>query len=210
MGVVAAGVLLALPARHTAEARLVVGSQSIQAQAVPGYANATQQLATTYSRFFSPSEVEDASVTVTPIPESAVIRVEATAGSETSAVRQAAETASTMVSSVNGNLASESAADDLLAQYEQAQADVLDATGGTVADEARLQGLRLRADAFGKAYQTQVQNAISGASTLAVVQTAVGTGSNTTSRWQIAILCAITFGVVVVFATAWITRAPRS
>jgi hypothetical protein len=198
--IVGAGVFLLLPSQYTAEARVVVGSQSIQAQAVPGYATATGQLATTYTRFFTPTSHGGVSLSLSPIPQSSVIRVEATSDSTVASVHAAADEASHMIQTVNTTLIGKATADDLLAQYEVAQANVLAAQASPTPGEqsqAHLEGLELTADALGKAYQAQVQNSVTGSSTLTLVQPAVATGNNTVSRIEIGVVAAIVAGLLV-------------
>ncbi len=82
----------------TAEAQLVVGDQSVRAQSVPGYALATQQLAATYARLIGAAS-EDASAS--PIPDSAIIRVRATAPTQDEAVAKADAAATQLIATAN-------------------------------------------------------------------------------------------------------------
>ena len=85
---------------YTAEASLNAGRLDVQAQAVPGYTQATQALADAYSRVASSAAVLDAvarrtgvprstvarEVKATPVPDSSVFRIEARTGDERRAI----------------------------------------------------------------------------------------------------------------------------
>src|SRR3954454_4215176 len=90
---------LTLPTSYTAEVRLAVGGQTVAAQAVPGFALASQQLAADFARYVGPQQdsavlkqalgprtAEVVSVAASPIPQSNVIRVEVVAHDSQTAV----------------------------------------------------------------------------------------------------------------------------
>jgi capsular polysaccharide biosynthesis protein len=144
------------PVEHTAEARLVVGQLDVTAQAVPGFALATQQLAVTYSRLLASDRVrEDVSAalqgrtdgllgfTASPIPESAIIRVEARALTPELAVAAADNAAGALVGQVR-RLQSADPGATLLQDYVKARAQA-------EAAEAEVVGLTRQVDAAGAA-----------------------------------------------------------
>lgn len=86
---VAAGLSASRPVTYRAETRLGVGSSSLSARAVPGYALATQQLAVDYARYVNDDSTramldsmdvaggdQVSLITASPIPESNIIRIE--------------------------------------------------------------------------------------------------------------------------------------
>lgn len=93
---------------YTAEAQVLVGRVDVEANAVPGFVSATQQLAATYARLVSTTVMVDrvaeavqlprrqvsGHLSASPVPESSLIRIQATAGSEARSVALA-EAAST-------------------------------------------------------------------------------------------------------------------
>jgi capsular polysaccharide biosynthesis protein len=95
-----AAVALAREPIYTAESRLLVGQVDVEAQAVPGFAQATQQLASLYARVVSTDVVVgpvaeelgldaptvQGALRASPIPQAAVIRIEAEAGDGAQAV----------------------------------------------------------------------------------------------------------------------------
>jgi hypothetical protein len=96
------GLAWSQPTSYTAETRLAVGGGSLTAEAVPGFALASQQMASNYARYVNNAEEQGAleaklgvrpgdvqGVTASPIPESNVLRVEVT-GHDASVVRTAA------------------------------------------------------------------------------------------------------------------------
>jgi hypothetical protein len=105
---------LSLPTSYTAEVRLAVGGQTVAAQAVPGFALASQQLAADFSRYVGPQQdsavlkqalgsrtADVVSVGASPIPESNVIRVEVVAHNSQTAVKGAQSLAQSLLTQVN-------------------------------------------------------------------------------------------------------------
>jgi len=96
-----------MPAGVTAETRLVVGNQTLGAQRVPGYAEATVTLAETYARFITMGTVKKAAaptlsdLQATVIPGNPVIRVQATAANARDASAGVAAAAQALIKSVN-------------------------------------------------------------------------------------------------------------
>ncbi len=113
VGLLIAGVLAGmtvgryLPVTYTAEARLAVVSATNNAYSIPGYPLAARQLASDYSRWvqnnatggvWSPAGA--VSVSASPIPDSAVIRVEVGARSQEEATRGAEKVSAALVKTV--------------------------------------------------------------------------------------------------------------
>ncbi len=105
----AAGLVAAalLPATHTAEARLAVVSATNNAYTIPGYPLAARELAADYARWVHNRATDGqwlpqgaTNVQASPIPDSAVIRVEVEAGTPDEAVAGAAQVADTLVTTV--------------------------------------------------------------------------------------------------------------
>lgn len=177
--------------RVTAQARLVVGDQTIQAQSVPGYALATQQLAGTYARLATGDAVTSrlpagAEVTASPVPDSAVVLVEAEAGDEGTAVQAADAAAAALTRAVQGiGGATENA--DALRAYQQAKERLRQARTavGRAGEPDRpaaqdvVEFRQLEVEALGQAHREQVRAGASGSAGLAVTQNAVVTRTST-------------------------------
>ena len=136
LALVGAAAGLAASARHetmtTAEARLAVGSNSLKAFQVAGFATASEALAANYSRFVAGSSttttalskalgprVADVSrVDASPIPDSNLIRIEVEATSPAVATTAADAVARSLVSQVNRT--AEPSSKILLADYRKA------------------------------------------------------------------------------------------
>lgn len=173
----------------TAESRLVVGDQSLEAQAVPGYVTATQQLATTYARLVSSDGIKaaagnDAVITATPIPESVVIRIDATAATSEQAIHAADIAAQALIEAVAASGGADALARTqralIQARTAQRQADDrLSAAAPTdkaaVADESFIAEVRVRA--ITQAYQDQLASELKGSTTPTVTQKAAVTSS---------------------------------
>jgi uncharacterized protein involved in exopolysaccharide biosynthesis len=123
--------------RITAEARLAVGSQSLQAYQVAGFAVASQALAADYARFVSDSPASQSliekalgtrsgqvvSIDSSPIPDSDVVRVEVTATRASAAVDAAQALAQNLVTETASNVPAKRAR--LLRHYEALSLDVV-------------------------------------------------------------------------------------
>ena len=125
------------PTTFTANARLAVGGTSIAAEAIPGFALASQEIAGNYARFVSTAPTVGAmpaseraavvSVSASPIPSSNVILIEATATSSLVAEHAVAQAATALALQVNSavdvNNSSETLKqyNDLSAQVARAQ-----------------------------------------------------------------------------------------
>ncbi len=124
------------PTTYTAEQRLAVGGGDLAAQAVPGFALASQELASNYARFVTPGPVRSAlpaetarrvlTVGASPVPESNVIRVEVTATDPGSATAAAAEAGRRLVAQVD-KIASQASGEEVRRQYRQISEQVAEA-----------------------------------------------------------------------------------
>ncbi|MEZ0491248.1 Wzz/FepE/Etk N-terminal domain-containing protein [Kineococcus sp. TBRC 1896] len=125
LGVVAA--LLRTPV-YTGEARVAVGSESLDARLVAGYSTGANQLASDVSRYVNDAQAQasiapllgsaadDVSrVSASPIPGSSVIRIEVQAQTEEAATTGAQAVAQQLVDQVNAVSGNDS--DQLLQQY---------------------------------------------------------------------------------------------
>jgi len=126
---------LLLPVHYVGEARVAVGSQTLDARAVAGYSIASQQLASDLARYVNDQQAQNAlapvlgaaasslsSVAASPIPESSVIRIEVT-GTDAAAARQAAgAVAKNLSDQVNG--LTSTGPQTLLANYTQLSTQV--------------------------------------------------------------------------------------
>jgi multisubunit Na+/H+ antiporter MnhB subunit len=102
------------PTSYTAEARLAVSGDSLSAEAVPGFALASQELAANYARYVNNAQQQSSlatsigaapgailEVTASPIPESNVVRIEVIADDPDTAVRAGTFVADDLVNQVN-------------------------------------------------------------------------------------------------------------
>jgi capsular polysaccharide biosynthesis protein len=133
---------------YTAEARLVVGDQTLGAFAVPGYTVATQDLAASYARLVDSDAVASqvskvragssntVTVSASPIPESPVVRVEAQSASRTLAVDAANAAGQALISSVATLGNTDSTLSVLQRDYNQADSALSSAKAAVAAAEA--------------------------------------------------------------------------
>jgi hypothetical protein len=138
---------------YTSEVRLAVGGGDLSAQAVPGFALASQELAGNYARFLTAAPVRSAlppeqaakllTVSASPVPESNVIRVEVTATSEASSLAGAAEAGRQLVAQV-GKVVSATGAAKTLQQYRQLSQQVAEAQQNQADAQAVVDQLRSR------------------------------------------------------------------
>ncbi len=175
LGTVALAVLVAWvqPVTHTAEARLAVAGGDLAAQAVPGYALASQELAANYARYVNNSDDQGSleeeigadagsisSVTASPVPESNVVRIVVDAADPATATAAARRLAETLIARVAAASTEEEAATVLeeftaistaVAEAEQdaarAQAEVGAAAAGAPGDVEALRAAAARAAA---------------------------------------------------------------
>jgi hypothetical protein len=182
------------PVEYTSEARLVVGALDVSSQSVPGFALATQQLATTYSRLIVGDQVQLAvrrglgaraddlvEVRASPIPESAVIRVEAVATRREVSLRATDASARALLDQVN-RLLLVNPGEALLKQFAASRTEIAAATvalqqaqravtraetrqqreqaaTAQQAAQSQLDTLQLESEALGTRYQQTVNGA---------------------------------------------------
>jgi capsular polysaccharide biosynthesis protein len=142
------------PGTYTAESRLLVGTFEAPAAAVPGYVLASQTVAGNYARLASSSAVAEklptdlslspdqisSMVTVTAIPESAIVRVVATSN-DAGKARTAAEAMADALNATVADLNARNSGDALLADYRTASQELAAATAtATEAQAAVTQG----------------------------------------------------------------------
>jgi hypothetical protein len=163
---VAAGIVAALvrPAIYTAEARVAVAGNTLSAQAVPGFALASQELAADYARYVNDAQEQSdlaarlgvradtvEEVSASPIPDSSVVRIEVTALDAGTATRAAATVTDALLRQVNDSESATEEAAATLAQYTdmadqvaaaQQAADAAEAAAANPAPGADLQQLR--------------------------------------------------------------------
>ncbi len=187
----AAGALLALiffPASPTAEARLIVGTQELSAQQVPFYTNSTVSLAETYARYITDGGIEGVDTGIelraTAVPETPLLRIEATADSAEAAMNGAQEAAEQLIERVNAS-AQRDQTDELQTQYLQASGNVAElkarvetlSTEGSTEESAvqlnsDLRLAELRVEALGEAYRQAYTTDVAPATDLRQVQEA--------------------------------------
>lgn len=140
---------------YTAEARLLVGQIDVEAQAVPGFVQATQQLASLYARVATTDVVvgpaaaasgldEDevrSALRASPVPLSAVIRIEASAADEATAVAIAAAGAEALQAYVTELNDTDPTSSPVYAELEAA-------TAAQAAADVRVRALQGQADSL--------------------------------------------------------------
>ena len=156
----AVGAASALPVDHTAEARLVVAGTSLSAQAIPGFALASQELAANYARYVNDAEAQRAlesgigadagsvrEVTASPIPESSIVRIEVVAREEAAAVAAAREVSESLVAQVSTATAGVEAAASSLTAFTDVSSQVAAAEQAAQTAQRIVDGLPDVADA---------------------------------------------------------------
>ncbi len=177
------GAALARPTTYTASARLAVGGSSLAAQAVPGFADASKQLASNYARFVETEPVVAAlspsdrgavhTVSASPVPDSNVVLLEATASTEGAATR-AAQAGATQLRAEVADATAGTSPEDALALYTDVSTQVAQAQQRQVSAQAAYDQLRSRVGTVDAPSQTQLDRASSAvaqaSSALAVLQ----------------------------------------
>lgn len=131
---------------YGAETRLAVAGKSLSAEAVAGFALASQELAANYSRYVNNAEeqstleadlgVPDGSVldvTASPIPESNVLRIEVEATDPEVALAAVTQISTSLQAQVNDSEEAAQTTADALAQYTQLSQQVADAQQASAA-----------------------------------------------------------------------------
>ncbi|MCU1488011.1 MAG: hypothetical protein JWN67_4757 [Actinomycetia bacterium] len=218
---------------HTSEARLLVGGFDPQDQAVPGFVAASESLASTYARLvgtpavvdpvakalgLDPSQVRG-HISASPVPDSALIRVEGTADNKRDANRFADAAADALAKYAAGAGGGTSTG-QLLTDFQQASQELagaqatlarvnaaLEADPGNstlltqqVTSQAAVDAAKLKADALGQRYTNFA--ASSGGGHVELVAPASYQGSNRRSMIQLAIAASVGLGLVVGIALA--------
>lgn len=180
------GVTYATPTTYTGEARVAVGSQSLDARLVAGYTDASQQLASDVSRYVNDRQAtadlapvlgdradDVETVAASPIANSSVVTVEVTATSASAAAEGAQTIAQQLVNQVNGNTSS---SQQVLQQYTDITNQVETARQASANADGFLSSLRASSrttpDALVQA-QTAAEQAASALSVLEVQQDAL-------------------------------------
>lgn len=139
------GTALVLPVTYSAEARLAVAPDRNSAYTIAGFPLAATELAANYARWvqnhaadgsWKPEGVDD--VVASPIPESAIVRIETVSGDEAAAVRGANEVAQrleTVVQQAQGR----NNPDNAYSAFQERSAEVARAETAVDAAEAAYQ-----------------------------------------------------------------------
>ena len=142
------GSALVSPVTYTAEGRIAVGGNDLSAQALPGYALGSQELAASYARYVNNSAAQAGSnpaagvtVQASPIPESNIIRVEGLAPTADQSVAAAKQASEALVAQVNAIKAQNDPAKvlDQVAQLSQEVARVQQTVDDAAGQVSRLQ-----------------------------------------------------------------------
>jgi hypothetical protein len=172
---------------YTAETRLAVGGQNLAAQAVPGFALASQQLASDYARYVSLPQDEPAlrtalgtryneitGLSASPVPTSNIISVEATSADPSVAVAAASAAGGVLQKAVN-SVSVATTTTSLLQKYADLSSQVAAASQALATAQRALAGLPKTASSAQDVYATQlVINASSKLSILQLQQVTIG------------------------------------
>jgi hypothetical protein len=235
---------------YTAESRIVVGRLDVEAQSVPGFTAANNSLAATYARLVgSTQHVEEIAdqtertadevrgrVGASPIPESPIIRVEASGSSEADTIELADQAAAALITLVDrlndpserglallddyreaaSALAAATLERDLLAE----QVETLQAEGASAARvqavqeqlteaDATVAEAQLRTETLANLYQ-ESQQARSDSDLLRQLSTGQGTGSDARQTILAAGITAVLVGTLLGIALAWLVANWRA
>lgn len=225
--VLALAVGLARPPTYTADAELVVGKtvQLNNLASIPGLAQAGQEIASDYSRLISTEIVTKkaakalhgplgGSLSASPIPNSPVIQVSATAPSSAHAVSLANAGSAALVSAVNQlNEQQSKAAANLLQRYQQADQVLLSDTRTltslqqqqsanpglgqqVIAAQTVVDSDKVELDAIGQDYAGTFSPSQLNEQLVQPVGPARPTGNNRKTFLELALLAAIVVGVM--------------
>lgn len=210
------------PSQDRAEVRLVVGNQSLGAQAVPGYTDATVRLAETYARLVTDEDLtDDNTVRATVIPGNPVIRLQTTAPTESAALANAQAQADALIERVqqvaSGNVAQarraylRNQAAVVAAQERVTQA----ADGGELPGRqlarlrAELELSQIEADASAEVLQRRLAANADGSTSVSVVDTPEAV-SSTARQWLSGAVAGVGLAAVLLVATALLRSRRRS
>lgn len=224
---------------YTAQARLSVGRIFVDnAAAVPGVLQASQSLASNYSRAIGATAVvrrarqlagvNDGSIAATPLPGSTLITVSGRAGSARSAIRLANAGSAALIEYVGGQSHTGLDAQVALTRFRYAALNyqrrveaatelkrtfAADPTSVTQDDldraSAAVQAARLRRDAVASAYQTLVEGATS-SPTLEPFSRATGAASDRRRKLEILVFIGLVAGLAVGGALAMVHITRRA
>jgi capsular polysaccharide biosynthesis protein len=212
-------------AKYTAESRLMVGRLNISTPgAVQGYAQAAQDLASTYplvidangvvnpiARQFrtTPGAVRGA-LTASQVPTSSIVRVDATTHSAASAVALANAAANSLVTYLTNINRTNPEVSQLYKQVQraslafqriQASAAPHGRSKPTPSQLAAVQSAKVRLNGATQTYQLELQNQAS-TSLLQPLQYASSATSDRTSKLEISLFAALVAGVIIGLALA--------
>lgn len=135
----------------TAEARLIVGSQSLKDYQVPGYAYAATQLAGTYSHFVGLPQSRTAlnaglgaragqvvSVGASPVPETGLVSVQVQATSRATALRATTLAAAQLKAQANAPTTTSQTADNFFTAYNKVSTQLAELQSAQDADRLAL------------------------------------------------------------------------
>jgi hypothetical protein len=148
------GAALGTPAVHTAQAQVLVGRVDVESTAVPGFVAANENLAGLYARIAETSVIAApvgaalglssgqvlSQVAASPIPETSIVRVEASSDNSQDAVVLAAEVAAKLITYVEGNSVRPAGVETSLEDFETASAELLEAQDELAAARTALDG----------------------------------------------------------------------
>lgn len=238
--VLGAAVAIAVPQSYTAEARLAVAPERNSAYTIAGFPLAATELAANYARWvqnntasgqWRPEGVTD--VQASPVPDTAVVRVEVEAPDEQAAVNGANSVAQRL-ERVVGEAQSANDPENAYKAFQDRAAEVADATsevsaaeaaygralaGGSTArtetakaalDEAnaKLSTLKLRQDGDGDLYRRLYADP-QGNTTLRVLGEASSMGSDRTSNLQRGAVLGLAVGLILAVPLSMLAERRR-
>ena len=232
------------PPTYTAESRLVVGktAQLSNLASVPGLDAAGESLASAYSRLVSTDEVLagaaerlggpiDGSLSGSPIPESPIVRVEASAKSSEAAIALARAGSAALVAAVDDlNEQQNKSSEDLLEQYRAAAKLQIEATSRLVllqaaaganptpgqqdqinAAETEVAAAKVKADALDEAFKGTFNPSAINTQVIQPAGAPTATGDNRKSTIQAGVLIGLVAGGLLGLGLAmWIDLRARS
>ncbi|NAZ75768.1 hypothetical protein GTQ99_10130 [Kineococcus sp. T13] len=149
-----AGTAYLTPTTYTGEARIAVGSQSLDARVVAGYTDASQQLASDVSRYVNDRQAQNdltpvlgeqaesvERISASPIAGSSVIMVEVDALTEAAATQGAQTIAQQLVDQVNATYTNP---DELLQRYTDISSQVQTTQQAVIAADAAVAAAQAR------------------------------------------------------------------
>ena len=245
------GTALGTPAVHRAQSQVLVGRVDVESTAIPGFVAANQQLAGLYSRIAETSVIAApagdavgltadevlAQSSASPVPESSILRIETTGTSERDALTLAEALTTQLLTYVQANSVRPAGVEAALAEFQQANRELLAAQEELQVQNRALAQLRERAGEGSQAAPVLAQvervqaaqaavntrqlqvNALGGTfqdtergsaqrNSLQAIGEPVSLGTDRRSKLQLAIAASLLLGTVL--GVAWATgRANR-